>query len=281
VRDTRLKPPATVPDALVGKFNPRPLAADNVQATIGTLAEWVKYATRANVEANQILAELRLVRIRLKSAYHEDVNAAFRTDYKAASSLSKLIGSAEEECGKVHKRIADATDKAYLMQSFVLFFVAGQLQAVVEWGAGGAASRISNIVSDPRNVMPERGQTPVKGVAKAVIGLTILRNKQQAGANHKAVPAIKLYALSNIVKDIYERYYFKVTKAGAFVERPWKRGQGKKGEGTTGLPSSVKTEWHEAGDMVLTPERAEEFLRKEHLKDVLEVPADLRAFLPT
>jgi hypothetical protein len=222
------------------------------------------------------------IRKEAAGAYYADRNADFRRRYKRMHQQQVHLNSTVREAKRVWENVQEAANdndpENKKLARFRLLMRGGRLHAVMELIG---TDFIANIVADPRNIVPEsQADKPATGIAKALIGLVILENKRAAQAKG-AWQDIELYALTNKVKGIYDRYGFRAfTEAGGVrTELPHERGV-KEYDPRWREMGPKKMDWHQTGTMQMTEARANEFLAQEKLTGVLEVPADLKALLP-
>lgn len=252
---------------LPGTLDVEAPSAGNYSEVVAALKDWEAYARRKRKELEQALDVLEETKNSLGAAYYQPDHQEFRRTYKDLKAKVTHLDGAATEALSVGFKVESSRDD-WRESEFGLLRREGRLQALVEWVG---TSYIANIVADPRTIAPEGDKGPAGGgIARAVIGLTVLR----ARASGEAEP-ITLFALNNKVKGIYGGYGFKVYEkaSGRAIERPGRGWKTKPG----GAP--FKWEWHRVSDMVLTPEAAKDFVQKRDLREVLKIPEELRGQL--
>jgi hypothetical protein len=249
-------------------FNTARITDANRGEVLAALEDWWNYADAAERRLSVELAELQRERSSQGDAYYDQSNAAQRARYKDLRSKVAHLGGTKNEVESVRTTIEGS--RTELLDDFLLLTRSGRIVAVAEW----VDTYIANIAADPRNIIPEEDrQKPGGGVARAVIGITVLKSRRADAKGRGSV--ITLYALNNKVKGIYAHLGFKVfVDDRHLVERP---GKGVKARGATGLLEPYKTEWHVENNMVLPEGQAVRFLAG--LTEVVKPPEKLLKYL--
>lgn len=270
-------PPAVGTGA--GRRAPEPMRAvivtpDTRQGIVDVLREWHRYASDQYALVTAERRVLERERTSLGNGYYEDAAVDFRRRYRQVRALYLHLSGAENESRQVRSGLLGAGDRD--LARFGALYHGDRLEGVVEWSTA-EATYISNIVGNPHNLVPAPGERPVGNVAAALLVLTVARNRQRA-PSPSARRDVKLWALNNKVKGLYDRYHFRVFIGDAPVSRPergWKR------EDEHGRLRPVKEVWHSSDNssMVLTQAKADDLLKDVRPGEWLTVPEELGKYL--
>ena len=120
-----------------------------------------------------------------EQAFHDATNADFKKLFKRLNSDVQHLNSTGFVCNQLlNYSLATNDDNVRYIRR------AGKVAAVILWYHG--AKMIEDLAADPRNLVPEGEQLDIaKGVAKALIGLTILVNRKEGESNIALNPATK------------------------------------------------------------------------------------------
>ena len=286
--------PATAEKYVPGKVK----NAEEVLEIQAALNDWLVYAQAKQATLKNMLRELIDKRKQLgEQAFHDATNADFKKLFKRLNSDVQHLNSTGFVCNQLlNYSLAPNDDNVRYIRR------AGKVAAVILWHHG--AKMIEDLAADPRNLVPEGEQLDIaKGVAKALIGLTILVNRKEGESNIALNPA------TNKVKGIYDNYGFRVVKSGQEIPRPpkgrhvskamlneqelelgekYKKAEGNEQEQEQIIEQLQKVEWRrrpdmawhaEMGGMRMTPTRASEFMAKEKPEEVLALPDELKPYL--
>jgi Domain of unknown function (DUF4157) len=249
---------------------------DNLREIMKVLTDWKAYAESKRKPLLDKYIDLTQKRALLGDEYYSLSSEEFRREFKKVNQQRTNMSGAASECENVLRNLAAAATRTNDLSRFMALYHGDQLQGVVEWSST-AADYISNIVGNPNNIVPQDDIPAVPGVAKALVILTVTQYRaERALPSARKRGPIKLWALNNKVKGIYDYFHFQVIAGDKPIKRP-PRGQKEKGQ--LGKLKPHKTTWHEENSMVITDEAATELLRKFEPGRWLEVPADLKPYL--
>jgi hypothetical protein len=247
---------------------------DTRDQIVSVLTEWKRYAEDLEKVLWQKFSELKRERERLGNNYYEPSNEEFRQKYRKANDDQSHMSGAASEITTVIGRLGGVKQAEHL-RKFGALYHEGKLQGVVEWQSD-AADYVSNIVGNPHNIVPGSGEHAVPGVAKALVILTIAQYRATRARTGTTKP-IRLWALNNKVKGIYNHFHFRVVTGDAQeIQRP---PRGQKVKDPTDKLKPHKEKWHAENAMVITDERANTLLSQAKPGEWLEVPELLKPYL--
>ena len=250
------------------------------------IEEWKAYTKNLREPLAYAFGKLQSQRRDLGNDYYSPQHNDFRIEFKEAKRRCIHMDGVEQECDTVLAALRQAFNQREPLDRFAALYANGRLQGIVEWKSQKSrdADYISNIVGSPYNIVPA-GEPVVGGVAKALLILTVARHRAeraQSTSQEQAPSPIRLWALNNKVKGIYDRYYFRVFDGpkGLVIDRP---PRGKKDTKAVELGKNLlvpkKTQWHYTKTMILTDEMAKKLVAEAEPKKWLTIPSELARFL--
>lgn len=250
------------------------LTRENYSRIHDTLKKWEKYAETQSKLLLAAYSELKEQRDELGDDYYSSRQRDFREKFKKVRDRRVHMGGALSECFTICASMTQAYLRKEDLGRFAALYADEQLQGIVEWKSRDA-DEIANIAGNPYNIVPAKeGDPVVKGVARALLILTVAQHR--AHRAQSTIATIKLDALNNKVKGIYDRYYFRVTSEGRMVERLPRGTTVADDEKKSKRP---KTEWHSTKTMILTDEMAKKLIDETEPKKWLTAPEELANYL--
>lgn len=284
---------------ITARFQIEPVTEKNKSEVLGVLQEWDLFARQRFLDIEQAFKESRKQRDQLvdwdfssKQArrldhYYDKEQLDFRKQHKAKSSKKKNMDGALNEIKELLEGIHKLSGEA-LAKKFRIARGPGGIGGVME-GTSGRNTFIANLATHPMNIDPPPNYKPVAGAAQALIGSMISGNvlDQQGGFED-----MSLFALNNLVKQIYDYFGFRVITD----EEDTARSKARRGEALPQLPSrlerpphpktelktapNTKTDWHTLKNMMMAEPQAKAFLKKVAIdQHLIEVPPEVREWI--
>ncbi|WP_344941071.1 DUF4157 domain-containing protein [Sphaerisporangium flaviroseum] len=262
----------TVAQVAPGHFSVEYLNKSNRAEVRTILRAWVRYAAdheKGLSTARWDLYAERERRRRDQAYYPGDTNfaassdaKAFRDKYKEVHNRAVHMRGALNEAKQVAKALTTMYDSKVIG---VLRDSSGKIQGVVELMDSKYENHVyvSNLAANPENI---DSANPVKKVAEAALVFAVLQSRKSQKDR------VKLVALNNKVKSIYDYFGFRVHDKGVPVPHP----KGLKEQEPSGARYPAKHPiWHTKQKMTLRQDDGTKLLgRGRALLDVL--PDELR-----
>jgi Domain of unknown function (DUF4157) len=172
------------------------------EQVINTLHEWVEYANKYHTsELDKSVTDSYFEKIKRGKSYYDEANFEDRKKRKFLVKKYTELDGCINESNVIKEQLNKTSSDIFLIARND-----NQIQGVLQISENGF---IRNIVVSPYNftfVEPPTGYHPVQGTLKALLKGAFQWNQQYS----KEQKEVKLCALSNMIKKIYDNYGFQV-----------------------------------------------------------------------
>lgn len=282
------------------RFHVEPVTDQNKAEVLAVLKQWDEYASKRLPELETQFRESRTKRDKLKDwdlsgkeakridHYYEKENLDFHKQHKSASQKKKNMDGATNEIKELYKGINSRSGEELAKKFRVARRGNRQIDGVME-GTPGLNTFIANLATNPMNIDPPTDFKPVSGAAQALVASMISGNVTDHNGGFEDV---RLFALNNLVKQIYDHFGFRViTEKEEEARRKTKKGEllqqlpprlsrpphPKTEEKTAANP---KTDWHSLKNMMMAEPEAKAFLKKVVVtQKLIDVPPEVQGWM--
>jgi hypothetical protein len=287
------------PQVVAARFLVEPVTEANKREVLDVLNSWKTFVDQVNPSVEQAFRDSRRERDKLVDwdvsgtdskridHYYDKDRIEFRKAHKAKSKKRKNMSGAENEIKELIEGIGKHSGIS-LAQKFRIARHAGAIGGVMESSAG-SNTFIANLATNPMNIDPPPNYTVVSGAAQALIASMISGNVQQRQGGFEDM---RLFALNNLVKQIYDYFGFRVITD----EEDDARIKARRGEKLPELPPRLerpprpkmeektarnpKTDWHNLKNMMMAEPQAKAFLKKVVVEQrLVDVPPEVNEWI--